>query len=441
MQFLRMKTALLVCIFLSFLFSLYSFESKALNGIPISSIRISGLYNYKESYIKNKLQSKENKPYSASILNRDLKRLYRTKRFYNIAVYSEIKEGQLSLNLICKEKPLLGRILWTVRGKDNISFPSHLKQLEGKIFKDDMVNLIKEETILALKKQEYVDTKIFAKTFFKKEKNLYFIELSIQAGKKYKFGSVKVNGLHASFEKLLSEEMQERFFRFEMFSLYRAKLAKDYLQDYFIEKGFKDVEISPPESSYKVAKAGFFTPEQISLNFRVKTGKRYFLNGLSLSYPETRKKSIHPEYNKKRIYLPDLRETYLIQKTFGKPSINLRPYRQIKDRIYFNNLRNQMIREARLLSKIEENEYIFSLEPKTIELFQTCKHPSIPKGFLSCTELRKELNLKNLQKLLQHRKRYYKQILIHKSYKLSNNEMQKLGAYHFVGFKKQEKQK
>ena len=104
MQFLRMKTALLVCIFLSFLFSLYSFESKALNGIPISSIRISGLYNYKESYIKNKLQSKENKPYSASILNRDLKRLYRTKRFYNIAVYSEIKEGQLSLNLICKER-------------------------------------------------------------------------------------------------------------------------------------------------------------------------------------------------------------------------------------------------------------------------------------------------------------------------------------------------
>jgi outer membrane protein insertion porin family len=82
------------------------------SGAIVLGVKIAGNKNVKESEIRRHLKTRKDRAYDPQIVQDDLRRLYSTRKFYNLRTSKQHADGGIYITFQVLERPTIGEVLF-----------------------------------------------------------------------------------------------------------------------------------------------------------------------------------------------------------------------------------------------------------------------------------------------------------------------------------------
>lgn len=241
---IRYSGAIILFIFLSPLLS----YPKEYTGMPIVAIEVEGVRSVKPDVILSLMGIEIGQPYSPEAIREGIKRTFLKGIFENITVDAEKFNGGIRLRYIIKERVFIKGI--DFRGNEKI--PSRrlregITLKEGDEYRDEKLKDIQEEIRSIYSKKGYRKTDIKIDVW---EVAPYRVKLliSIQEGQ-----GTKIKGIEIEGEPLFKKDEILPLIGLEKGDIFDLDLLDRGLKgirEFYINKGYFNPEIGPPEIKY-----------------------------------------------------------------------------------------------------------------------------------------------------------------------------------------------
>jgi len=250
------------------------------------TIRFVGTANVNEQVVRANMQIKEGGDVDDTIIDRDIRTLYKTGLFEFIEIKREILPGNV-VNLVVEVTPKYRVLAIRYEGNKKVKSTRLQKEIQTKTNAALDERLVKED---AEKIRDY-----YQKTGYNQAQVSSAIErnaatgfgtvtFTIREGNKVKISDVRFTGNTHLKTKTLRKQMDTK--RWWMFSwLTGSGRFKDdqfeddldKLRDYYREQGYLDVEIAPEKIRYD-----YPTPGKLVLTIVVDEGRQYHIGEISV---------------------------------------------------------------------------------------------------------------------------------------------------------------
>jgi outer membrane protein insertion porin family len=313
----------------------------------LKRIEIQGNERVSSQTIANFTNLEINQLIDDNILNESLKKLYDTKFFENVIL--NFVDGVLTINV--KEFSIIQSI--SINGIKSNSLANDIKEKillkeKGPFNKFNLENDL--NTILNIfKTQGYYFVKIDVATNTNDNNSIDLI-FDIDRGKKASIKKINFIGNNSFSErKLLSVITSEenKFWKFisknKFLNSQRIELDKRLLKNYYLEKGFYEVEISDAYSS-------LINDKSFDVTFNIKEGKIYYFGDFKLNLPDDFDKNKFSKLN-------------VIFESLNKKKYNLNSIDEILDEIEQISLySNYEFIDVEITTTKEDNKVNFTLD-------------------------------------------------------------------------------
>jgi len=282
----------------------------------VISIKVEGNKSVSSQRVLSLLRTRVGKIFSKRILNEDVKRLYKTGYFSDIAVETKEEEGGIVLTIKLKENLIIGNI--SIRGNKIFRKSQIRKEIPFKV--GDFFNEKKLKDAVSAISKLYEKKQIFfteIKPEIKTEKQKVTVFFYLKEGKRGRVTSIEFEGNKTFSDEKLKRKMKikERgFFRLGTFKKIaleedKAKIINFYKGNGFANVQLKEVKVIPDKKKRK-----------LTIVIVIDEGKRFYLGERKLTgnllFPE--------DELKKRFFLKT--GSFYIENSVNAESNSLRNY-------------------------------------------------------------------------------------------------------------------
>jgi len=241
-------------------------------GRVIDDLKIIGLVQIDESYVRNQIRTRPGMEYSQDQINQDVATLLQTGRFLDVRVQPEMVDGKLLITMTISEKPEVASIEFI--GAKEIKTKDLLEELTFAV--GDPMDIYEvrrgRDSIKRLyfeKGYAYVEVSVDENLLNKEHRVVY----TIIENQRVRIRKVRIeNNVAYSDQELMMQIETKSYipvFRTGDFDPERAERDAVTLQNYYRERGFLDAEVSYVQEFVDVAR------EKLEVIFRVNEGIRY----------------------------------------------------------------------------------------------------------------------------------------------------------------------
>lgn len=249
-------------------------------GLLIRSLDIQGLERIDEAYVRNQMRTRPGEPFSASRLDADVGRLYRTGRFRDVTTERmEVVGGMVEITLRLFEKPAVSAI--TFEGAQEFKRKALLEVLtfgEGDPLDAFDVRQGREaiERLYREKGYAYVEVTLDEEALDDRHVVYRIIE-----NQKVRVEKVQFEGnIHFPDRELKGVIETKAYFPIFVtgdFDPQRARRDAALLQRYYQERGFLDAQVGYVDEFIDVAR------EKLEVTFRILEGTRYTIREIRVA--------------------------------------------------------------------------------------------------------------------------------------------------------------
>lgn len=242
-----------------------------LDGKIVSEIKVEGLDQISESYIRNQIRTRTGESYSQDQVQRDVARLLRTGRFRDVRAVPELVEDKVRLVLQVAEKPEIAAV--TFEGNEKFKAKDLLKELPFAAGDPlDLYEVRQGRDIIERKYREkgfaYVEV-----TYDEEKLKENVIAYQIIQNQRVRVRKIEFEGNtefgDGELKKAIETKTYIWIFRTGDFDPDRAQRDALAVQQYYRDRGFLDAEVSWAPEFQDVAR------ERLTLVFRINEGIRY----------------------------------------------------------------------------------------------------------------------------------------------------------------------
>jgi outer membrane protein insertion porin family len=247
------------------------------DGLMIRELGIAGLKRIEESYVRNQVRTRVGQPYSQDQVQRDVGRLLRTGRFFNVTAEPKLVDGQVNLTFILSEKPEVAAIEFNgavkFKRKDLLAALTFgvgdpLDPYEVRQGQEAIQRLYRE------KGYAYADVAIDAAALEKENRVVY----NITENQRVRVRKIVFEGNTAFGARELRGQIATNtwlpILRTGDFDPDRAQRDASTLQSYYRDRGFLDAEVSYVTEYQDVART------RLTLIFRISEGTHYKIRSI-----------------------------------------------------------------------------------------------------------------------------------------------------------------
>jgi len=290
-------------------------------------IRFVGTSSVNEQVVRANMQIREGVQVDETIIDRDIRTLYKTGLFEFIEVKREVLPGQ-TVKLVVELTPKY-RVL-TVRFEGNKKVKA--RRLEQEVKTKNNATLderqVKEDLEKVreyYQKHGYNQVQVTYEVERNRETGFGTVTFKIREGNKVKISRIDFEGNHNLSAKTLRSKIETK--RYGMFSwLMGTGRFKDdtfeddldKLRDYYREEGYLDVEIALEKVRYTYPK-----DDRLVLTIQIDEGRKYYIGNISVKgnklYPESLLKRILRQKSGK-VFVPSLldKDTERMEDFYGR---------------------------------------------------------------------------------------------------------------------------
>ncbi len=252
----------------------------------VSKITIEGNKRIPNNAVQSVISQKAGQPYDESKTAEDIRNLYATGNFYDVAIEKEVSGSEVELTYTLKENPVLVEILLkdNKRIKDD-DIKKALTVEENRIVGEAKIRSQIEEIAALYAVKGYSNARVSYEIEPESEGGIS-VAYKIDEGPKATISSVTFEGN----ENIKTDVLKKRIFSAprRFYSLgQRGLFVRDEIDNdaerikfAYLNEGYLDVKVSGPELDHNREKNSY------GITFRVEEGRRYFVSDISLEGAE-----------------------------------------------------------------------------------------------------------------------------------------------------------
>jgi len=249
-------------------------------GTPetVKAIDIQGNKTIGTTAILAKIKTRVGDQYSSNIIGDDIKRLFNTGYFSDVAIEKEAYEGGVKVVIHLKEKPVIDKVTFSkTRFYSSRALTLKIKSKKGRFF--DRKNLKDDEKIIRdlYAKKGLTDVAIDVDTTVDEDNNKATIHYIIQEGQRVKIKKINILG-----NKKFKYKQIIRAIKTRADSLFTSGYLKNDVLDedrerivlFYADHGFLDAT-----ATYRIEQA---LKSKLIINISIEEGKQYFTGNISV---------------------------------------------------------------------------------------------------------------------------------------------------------------
>lgn len=262
-------------------------SEQAVYGVGSITIRFLGSANVSEAIVRANMQIKEGGELDDSMIDRDIRALYRTGLFEFIEVKREAVDAS-TFNLVVEVTPKFRVLAIRYEGNRRVKSTRLEKEIKSRPNSPLDERQVKEDSE---KIREY-----YQKTGFNQVSVNYTIErdratgfgtvtFNIEEGEKVKIAAIRFEGNDSIKARRLRKEMETKKWWIFSWLTSNGRFKDDEfdedldkLRDYYREEGFLDVEILPEEIRFDYPK-----PSKLVITIPVHEGRQYRIGDITVT--------------------------------------------------------------------------------------------------------------------------------------------------------------
>ena len=264
------------------------------------TIRFVGTANVNEQVVRANMQIKEGGDVDDTVIDRDIRTLYKTGLFEFIEIKREILPGNV-INLVVEVTPKYRVLAIRYEGNKKVKSTRLQKEIQTKTNAALDERLVKEDAEKIrdyYQKTGYNQVQVTSSIERNSSTGFGTVIFAIREGNRVKIGDIRFTGNTHIKTKTLRKEMDTK--RWWMFSWLtgggRFKDDQfdddlDKVRDYYREQGYLDVEIAPERIRFD-----YPTPDKLILTIAVNEGRPYHIGEISISGNK-----LYPDFLLKRV--------------------------------------------------------------------------------------------------------------------------------------------
>lgn len=242
------------------------------DNITVAQVRIEGLEQIDEAYVRNQIRTEAGQPYSQDQIQRDRSRLLRTGRFYDVQAEPELVDGEVMVTFSVIERKSVEAIVFS--GNRKIKDKDLLDELPFGVGDPLSVFSVRQgqDTIQRLYKEKgyaYVEVTFDEKRMIDEQVVAY----DIIENQRVRVRKIRFEGNYAysdgELKELIGTKQYIWIFRTGEFDPEQAMRDAATVQKYYRDRGYLDAEVSYTLEFRDVAR------EKLVVIFRVNEGTRY----------------------------------------------------------------------------------------------------------------------------------------------------------------------
>jgi outer membrane protein insertion porin family len=248
--------AVLLVIFLMFVasLSLNAQTAPEQQGPPIiKSVEIQyvGPQTLSREKILSQMRTKQGQPYSESIVEQDIKTLYRTGQVQNVRIFGQAEGEGVKVMVVLQTRSLVNEI--EIEGATRISAKSLRKKIALKIngpLTEDELQKAREKIVESYQAKGFTDVDVKYKVETNEERGTSRVIYTITEGTKGAIGAVRFEGNTKFKDSILRKQMKTKGKTFYSFldksgRLDETQLEQDVnaVKEYYQDHGYIDVEV------------------------------------------------------------------------------------------------------------------------------------------------------------------------------------------------------
>ena len=420
-------------------------------GKKITDIVFQGVKNTSKSDLLFLLEMKKGSILTETLLNNDLKALFKTGYFYNAEVLAEPYLDGTRVILNVKERPRVQEIEFI--GADEV-FPTDLRDKmplkENEVITPEKVNATRDVILKKYRDEGYFHAYIkFEMGKINPKTNLVKVKFIIDEGDEIPVAKINILGTQSvdASEILSILDLKETgLIESGHFKEASFESDKQKITAYLKTKGYLDAELVPESTGWEIRWENPKLKDKrvIIVNFKINEGDLYYFNGYNTSFDLTEDSKGNPMYLNKEENPP------------GTPKDKWKTVFEIKffeDIFEFNSSdigkifdEGKFQRDKSVINELYSAKgYIFAQvvnKRKTIELndenlksYENCTSQLL-KDPVKCEEEKKKLNIKKLRELLTKNPKYENRKFEHVDFTIRENYLAYIENIFIKGNKK-----
>ena len=251
------------------------------------TVKFVGTANVNEQIVRANIQMHEGGDLDETMIDRDIKSLYRTNLFEYVQVKQEPGAGRNVINLVIEVTPLFRVLAIKIEGNEKVSTRRLMRETKSKAnlaLNDRQVKEDAEKIREYYQKEGYNQVSVTYTIDRDRSAGLGTITFKIKEGNKVKIAAVRFTGNAHMKGKTLAAQMDTK--KWWMFSwLTGSGRFKDdtfeddidKLRDYYREHGYLDVDIPPEKIQYD-----YPTPNKMVITIAVDEGRQYHIGEITI---------------------------------------------------------------------------------------------------------------------------------------------------------------
>jgi len=271
-----LKVTKLIPSFLSFLFLIST--SWAQDMPKILDLQIAGNKNVSESAIVAKIKVRPDQIFSQQMIDEDIKRLYATGFFTDVAVDAKEETDGIVIIFYVKESPYVDGVIFKgnrVLRDDKLE--KLVKTAKGQFFDKWQLKTDMEEIKLKYQERGFAKVAIDYDLEIDPSNDKTTVVINIDEGERVKIRKIELAGVKAFKKKRVLKLLKTRTKTWFRSGAYKEEVFKEDLsriEDFYKRDGYLDVEISDDSS--------FDKKRRMILTINVDEGKQYQVGDVSL---------------------------------------------------------------------------------------------------------------------------------------------------------------
>jgi outer membrane protein insertion porin family len=201
--------------------------------------------------ILSQMRTKPGQPYSESLVEQDIKALYRTGQVQNVRIFGQAQGDGVKVMVVLQTRSLVNEI--EIEGAQRIDAKKLRKQIALKIngpMNEDELQKAREKIIESYQAKGFTDIDVKYKVETNEERGTSRVVFTITEGTKGAIGAIRFEGNTKFSDKILRKEMKTKGKTFYSFidksgRLDETQLEQDVnaVKEYYQDHGYIDVEV------------------------------------------------------------------------------------------------------------------------------------------------------------------------------------------------------
>jgi len=420
-------------------------------GKKITDIVFQGVKNTNKSDLLFLIEMKKGAILTETLLNNDLKALFKTGYFYNAEVLAEPHLDGTRVIFNVKERPRVQEIEFI--GADEV-FPTDLRDKmplkENEVITPEKVNTTRDVILKKYRDEGYFHAYIkFEMGKINPKTNLVKVKFIIDEGDEIPVAKINILGTQSvdASEILSILDLKETgLIESGHFKEASFESDKQKITAYLKTKGYLDAELVPESTGWEIRWENPKLKDKrvIIVNFKINEGDLYYFNGYNTSFDLTEDSKGNPMYLNKEENPPgtpkDKWKTVFDIKFFEdifefNPSDIGKIFDEGKfqrDKSVINELYSA---KGYIFAQVVNKRKTIELNDENLKVYENCTSQLL-KDPVKCEEEKKKLNIKKLRELLTNNPKYENRKFEHVDFTIRENYLAYIENIFIKGNKK-----